>query len=203
MIGREYSAREVLDLVLPDMPFFENSGGGVTFSGGEATMQSEFLFECLALMKENGIHTAIETAGLFSPELLGPLAEAVDLFLYDLKAIDEALHKQYVGSGVTKILANFRGILDLVGSERILPRLPLIPPVNTGEREIAQLVNYLQEVGYRGPVHLMPYNALAKSKWEKVGRLNEFRLFEEVSGQDMESIARTIEEGGFAVVVNN
>jgi pyruvate formate lyase activating enzyme len=203
MIGREYTASEVLEKVLPDLPFFENSGGGVTFSGGEATLQSEFLLECLMLMKENGIHTAIETAGVFSADLIERLAESTDLFLYDLKILDEDLHKKYVGTGLVRILGNFKSILDLVGSERILPRLPLIPPINTGPEEIAAIVDFLKESGYRGQVHLMPYNAMAKSKWEKIGRGDEYRLFQEVSPEELARITSAFEKGGFEAFTNH
>ncbi len=163
------SARELVDRLLLDRAFFEDSGGGVTFTGGEPTTQSGFLLEALGLLGGHGIHTAVETCGHFPPGLCEPLAERVDLFLFDLKHADPDCHKQGTGVGNALILENLERLVSLVGTERIVPRLPVVPSFNDSADSVESLLAHLERLGFAGEVHLMPYHDWARHKHERLG----------------------------------
>jgi pyruvate formate lyase activating enzyme len=203
LIGEEKSVQELVEIVIRDKPFYENSGGGVTISGGEPTMQSEFLLALLKALKEQGIDTAIETCGFFKEELLLPLVEYTDLFLFDLKHMNSPIHKEYTGVSNELILSNFTYIHSMLGSERIIPRIPLIPGMNIDEKNLNEIALFLKGINYHGPVHLMPYNKLTKTKYEKVGMSHLYKDMGELSDDHLEYIVKFFEENGFQVVVNH
>ena len=132
------------------------------------------------------------------PELL----ELVDLFLFDIKHIDPSTHQQYVGVSNQQILENFSRILSSVGAQRIIPRIPLIPGFNTDSGLISQFIDYLRQLNYPGPIHLMPYNRLARTKWEKIGKGSLYRDMGTLTDETLDSIVKTFEASGFAVVCN-
>jgi pyruvate formate lyase activating enzyme len=203
LIGRERAAVEVADLLLRDKPFYDNTGGGVTVSGGEPTVQRRFLLELLALLKQRGVHTALETCGYFEPGLIAELGAVVDLFLYDVKHVEAEAHQALTGVDTERILSNLRALLAEVGSERILPRIPLIPGFNTGAEVLEGILGFLSDAGYRGAVHLMPYNSMSRSKYGKIGESARYR---DMGILDDEVLARcrgAIEARGFAAVCNH
>lgn len=173
-IGYEISAVEIVEQVLRDRPFFDNSGGGVTITGGEPTSQREFLLELLGLLRNEGIHTAIETCGHFPEELTQALADTTDLFLFDLKHMDADKHQRGTGVPNTQILVNFRSVLAAAGKERVIPRIPLVPGFNMSLDAIYAFLAFLSDTGYDGEVHLMPYHRWARGKYERLDRGNEF-----------------------------
>lgn len=166
---RAISAADLVQSVLLDRPFFEASGGGVTFSGGEPTVQAEFLLEALELLQGQGIHTALETSGQFRASLCEPLAKLVDLFLFDLKHADDLEHKAGTGVGNRGIVGNLERLVALVGTERIVPRLPIVPGFNDSPESVEPLLALLESLGFAGDVHLMPYHAWARKKYEDLG----------------------------------
>jgi pyruvate formate lyase activating enzyme len=186
-----------------DKPFYDTSGGGVTISGGEPTMQSIFLFELLEKLKKEQIHTAIETCGFFKEELIKKLVNTVDLFLFDIKHMDPDLHKEFTNVSNDKILHNFKEILLKVGSERIIPRIPLIPGVNTAISVIKDIGDFLLNANYSGPVHLMPYNKLAKTKYEKIGKGHLYQDMGDLTEEKLQEIACVFESKSFQVVINH
>jgi pyruvate formate lyase activating enzyme len=193
-IGLEITAREIAEQVMRDKAFYDNSGGGVTITGGEPTFQKEFLFETLRELKTIGIHTVIETCGYFSQELIAPLLENVDIFLYDLKHIDSELHQKDTGVTNDLILKNFAEICR-AGRERVIPRIPLIPGFNNDSGSIAGIISYLGEIGYQGPVHLLPYHGWAKGKYQRIGRSSSYRELEKISRRELEKIVQAFSEG--------
>jgi len=202
LIGRSVSTDEVLHEVLVDLPFYEDSGGGVTVSGGEATAQSVFLTAMLSALKEHGIHTALETCGFFDASLRDQLNGLVDLFLFDIKSLDTDKHREMTGVGIEKILDNFTSLLGLCGSSRIIPRIPIIPGFNTEDDSIFAIARFLSSVGYTGPVHCMPYNSMAKSKYEKAGCEGLYRDMGVLTEDRLERISDLFNDSGFQVVVN-
>lgn len=202
-IGREMSVNEIVEKVLRDKPFYKNSGGGVTISGGEPTLQSDFLLRLTRSLKEAEIHIALETCGHFDSSLIPGLCGNVDLFLYDLKHADPEIHKKYTGVSNEKIKSNFKEIISREGSKKVIPRIPLIPGVNIDEESISQIIEILKQSGYTGPVHLMPYNGTAKSKWEKIGRGAEFFKADVLTEEEIKRITAQLENYGFEVVCNN
>jgi pyruvate formate lyase activating enzyme len=202
-IGYETSARNLVKEAALDRPFFEGSGGGVTLTGGEPTMQAEFLLQTARLFREAGIHTALETCGAFKGELVGALVDAVDLFLFDIKHADAQKHRSFTGADNAAILANFTAVVKKAGSSRVIPRVPLIPGFNADTGSIDGICRFLKEAGYRGPVHLMPYNRLAKSKYEKLGRGGDYRDMGELPRDVIDDLIGRLADRGFDAVTNH
>ncbi len=203
LIGEEKTIEEIKDIICQDKPFYEGSGGGVTISGGEATLQSTFLIELLSSLKVEGIHTALETCGYFKKDLISKLVEVVDLFLYDIKHIDNEAHKKFTGVSNDIILSNFEKILEIIDSKRIIVRIPLIPNVNTNLRVVSQIAEYLIDKNYSGPIHLMPYNKLSKTKYDKVGKLNNYKDMGILTEDTIANISKEFEKYSFTVIINH
>ena len=201
IIGYEVTSQQIAKEAVADKPFFDSSGGGVTISGGEATTQPEFLLQTLKAIKKRGIHLALETCGCFPAKLLPDLLPLVDLFLFDLKTIDSERHQKHTGASNESILANFRNIVTQAGSERIRPRIPLIPGFNNDPDSIEQIITFLREVGYLGSVELMPYNRLAKNKWDKLGLGRKYRDMGELTEDEMERVSGQFAAGGYPVEI--
>jgi pyruvate formate lyase activating enzyme len=146
LVGEYMSVHEVLAEVLLDEVFYRNSGGGVTMSGGEPTVQRDFLLNLLDACKEAGLHAALETSGYFDQDLVEKLTVVVDLFLFDIKHVNEEVHRQFTGVGCARILSNFKEILRLVGGERIIARIPLVPSFNHDPASVNALISYLERI---------------------------------------------------------
>lgn len=163
--GTQMSVDEVVKVVEKDLPFYKKSGGGVTLSGGEALAQPVFALELLKALKARGIHTAVETAGVV-PENVLYRTEA-DLFLFDLKHIDDAAHRHYIGAGNQQILRNLE-MLIAKGRE-VIVRMPMIPDVNMAPEVLHASGAFLQGIGAK-KVHLLPYHRLGLAKYEFLDR---------------------------------
>jgi len=203
IVGRNISVEELVEIALRDKPFYDNSGGGATISGGEPTMQINFLLELLKALKKQGIHTAIETCGYFNEDLIGELVKYVDLFLFDIKLIDNEKHKEFTDVSNEKILTNFSKILSKVGCERIIPRIPLIPGVNTDVSTIQHIITFLREINYNGQIHLMPYNKLTKTKYEKVGMGDLYKDMGDLTDENLNEITKLFEQHSYEVIINH
>ena len=162
--GKEYTPEEVLKEVIKDKTFYETSNGGVTFSGGECMLQADFLCETLKLCKENGIHTAIDTAGCVSWEHIEKIMPYADMFLYDVKCFDEQKHKEYTGVSNKLILENLKKISD-TGDKEIIIRIPVIHGVNDDEKEMGMIAEFLKGIRYTS-VDLLPYHKMGEHKYD-------------------------------------
>jgi len=202
IIGKYMSVEEIVELIARDKPFYDNSGGGVTISGGEPTFQFEFLIGLLNALKDKEIQTAIETCGFFEENFIEELLKYVDLFLFDIKHIDSNVHKEFTNVPNEKILSNFKKIVSEAGSKRIICRIPLIPGVNTDFKTIDRILDFLIKINYSGPIHLMPYNKMAKTKYEKIGKGDLYTDKGELSETVLQAITERIEEKEFEVVCN-
>lgn len=194
-VGDRLSVAEVVEQVETDREFFVTSGGGVTVSGGEPAAQPEYLLELLRALRLQGLHTTLETCGQFRRELLALLYEEVDLFLFDLKHIDNVKHRQATGFGNRAILANFSALVA-TDPTCVIPRIPLIPGFNTDEEDVDAIIAFLTGVGYTGEVHLMPYHGWAKAKYESLGRLADYRDLSDAAPVDVEWAAARFAERG-------
>lgn len=170
MIGYEISAVEVAGIVERDKPFYDDSGGGVTLTGGEPTAQAGFLFGLCGELRKRGIHVALETCGYFDKKLLDRLVDSVDLFLFDVKHLSERRHKKATGAGNRRILQNFRALVDRAGEERVVPRIPVIPGFNSDDKSVESTAVFLAEKNWRGPVHLLAHHTWARDKYLMLGR---------------------------------
>jgi pyruvate formate lyase activating enzyme len=170
MIGYEVSAAEVAGIVERDKPFFDDSGGGVTLTGGEPTAQAGFLFELAGKLRKRGMHVALETCGYFDRKLVDRLVDSVDLFLFDVKHLSERRHKEATGAGNRRILENFRALVERAGEERVVPRIPVIPGFNSDGKSVESTAVFLAEKNWRGPVHLLAHHTWARDKYRMLGR---------------------------------
>ena len=164
--GKEYAVEEVMSEILKDKAYY-GSKGGVTFSGGECMLQIEFLAEILKKCKENGIHTAVDTAGNVSWEYFEKILPHTDLFLYDIKAYSEDLHKEGTCVSNRLILQNLEKLSKTFRGD-ITVRIPVIPTYNANNNEFGLIARYLAKVGVKS-VELLPYHSMGEHKWNAVG----------------------------------
>lgn len=163
--GREVTAEEILPALLEDRDFYRYSGGGVTLSGGEPLLQAVFCAELLERLKAEGINTAVDTCGLVAKEQLALVIPYTDTFLFDLKAMDEAVHIRCTGASNRLILKNLQE-LDHLG-KAIEIRIPYVPGLNDGEMEaIGRFLSGLHSVR---KIKLLPYHDYAVSKYRSLG----------------------------------
>ena len=187
--GRTVSVEELLPILLEDREFYEASGGGVTLSGGECLMQADFCAELLARLKDEGIHTAVDTSGFVPRESLFKVIPYTDIFLYDLKACSEECHALCTGKSNKIIIENLYYLDSFEKKTEI--RIPFVPGYNDGEMEgIARIISRLKHVR---AIRLLPYHSYAGSKYEALGRKNALpkRL---PTGEELSSARELIEK---------
>lgn len=170
-IGRYYQSEELIKIVVKDEVFFRESGGGVTLSGGEPLLQHDFSINFLKACKARGLHTILDTSGYTDSEIIIQAAQFTDLFLYDLKMIDNELHKQFTGVDNHSILSNLR-LLDRL-KKKIIIRIPMVEKVNATTQNLSLLINFLSELTQIREIHLLPYHNWAENKHKKYGALSQ------------------------------
>jgi len=166
--GKEWTVEEVMAEILKDQPYFTNSGGGVTFSGGECMLQIDFLTELLKRCKEAGIHTTVDTAGHVPFSSFQRVLPHTDLFLYDIKLLDAAAHKIHTGVDNAQILENYQKLL--AAKANVWVRIPVIPGVNDSEGEMERIKAFLGRCGRPQRVELLPYHAMGEHKHCAIGQ---------------------------------
>jgi pyruvate formate lyase activating enzyme len=167
MIGEKLTIEEVIKEIEKDLVFYEESGGGVTFSGGEPLGQSEFLEGLLNGCREKKIHTAVDTSGYISWEILNKISPKVDLFLYDLKLMDIERHKKYTGVSNEIILENLKKLSSV--HHNIFVRFPVIPGINDDYQNIKETGEFLSSLKI-AQVNLLPYHYIGIDKYKRLGR---------------------------------
>jgi pyruvate formate lyase activating enzyme len=156
IIGRKASAAEVMAEIRKDVVFYDQSGGGATFSGGEPLMQPEFLLALLEACRAEEIHTAVDTTCHAQPEVLHRIAEAASLFLCDIKHMNSELHERFTGIGNDGVLRNIRMLAE--AGKRIFIRVPIIPGFNSDRTNIEQTAQFIQSLRTVRRVDILPYN---------------------------------------------
>lgn len=169
--GREMTVEEVMTEIKKDMVFYEESSGGITFSGGEPLYQSNFLISLLRRCKEEGIFTAIETCGYSSWDVLLSVSKYTDLFLFDLKVMDEELHKKFIGVSNKIILENLVKLSS--NHKNILIRIPVVPGVNDNIENIDKISDFVLSLGIK-EVHLLPFHSAGIEKYKRLRREYKF-----------------------------
>jgi len=167
MIGEKLTIEEVIKEIEKDLVFYEESGGGVTFSGGEPLGQSEFLEGLLSGCQEKKIHTAVDTSGYISWEILNKISPKVDLFLYDLKLMDNERHKKYTGASNEIILENLKKLSSV--HHNIFVRFPVVPGINDDYQNIKETGEFLSPLKIT-QVNLLPYHYIGIDKYRRLGR---------------------------------
>lgn len=166
--GKEYTVDEVFAEIIKDKAYYDNSGGGVTFSGGECMLQIDFLTEILKKCKENDIHTAVDTAGYIPFEHFQKILPYTDLFLYDIKIFDSEKHKKYVGVGNELILENLKRLFR--EKAKIIIRIPVIADINDSIEEMQQIKEFIKLSGDPQKIELLPYHAMGEGKHSAIGK---------------------------------
>jgi pyruvate formate lyase activating enzyme len=166
--GRTMSVTEVMDEVRRDRPFYDESGGGLTLSGGEPTAQPDFALALLAAARAEGISTCLDTSGAGAWARLERFVPLVGVFLYDFKVADPESHRRLVGPDNRGILENLRRLA--AAGARIHLRCPLVPGVNDDDGHLAAIARLAEDVPGIKEVHLLPYHAIGRGKWAAIGR---------------------------------
>ena len=176
-VGLEMSIDDIVNKVLADKPFYDNSGGGVTLSGGEPAMFMDYTADLLKKLKDAGIHTLIETCGLFNyDEFIQKIFPYADAIYFDIKLLNPEDHLRYCGMPNDSILKNFEMLLVevLMGSKVILPRIPLIPDITDTDVNTCSLALYLKGLGVQR-ADILSYNPLWFEKCDKIGLYAPFQ----------------------------
>jgi pyruvate formate lyase activating enzyme len=167
VVGKYYDPLDILAILEKEKVFINQSGGGVTFSGGEPMMQFDFLLEALMLCREKGYHTSLDTSGLSSPDRFRKIIPFTDIFLFDIKHLDNQKHKEYTGASNDEILKNY----DLIARNcrAYMVRIPVIPGFNDDEDYLAGLKQYIKARKSKNlmMINLLPYHKIGSSKYKK------------------------------------
>ncbi len=183
LCGEDYSLEELFDIIKKDKKFYDNSGGGVTFSGGECMLYADELVEILKLCKGNGIHTCIDTAGNVPYENFEKVLPYTDLFLYDIKLIDSKKHKEYTGVSNELILDNLKRLF--ADNAKIWIRIPVISGVNDSLEEMKTIKENLK--GYNPEkIELLPYHKMGENKYKALNM--DVTCFEVPSARKMDQL---------------
>jgi pyruvate formate lyase activating enzyme len=183
--GKEMSISEIMEEIEKQRIFFDQSGGGVTFSGGEPLLHHDFLIQLLDECGNRGIHRAVDTAGLVNIEILKEVAKRTDLFLFDLKIMDSEKHRRWIGVPNEQILENLK-ILAETGAE-INIRVPLIGGVNDDDENLIRTAGFVASLsGEKKLVSLLPYHKIAESKYQKLGRPESFIALDQSSEESQQ-----------------
>jgi len=197
VVGQEITVQELLAEVLKDRIIFEESGGGVTISGGEPLMQPDFLIALLKALNNENVHTAIETSGCAPWEILETSVVWTDLVYYDLKLLDEEKSKTYLGASNTLIIDNLRNLIIKGANVRV--RMPYIPSVNDDPDNLKQVSHFLKSLGVT-ELELLPYHKLGTEKYSGLD-LYSHRIHIEVPASKQLAVAKTIlENNGLTII---
>jgi pyruvate formate lyase activating enzyme len=199
LVGEEWAASEIMDVVRRDRIFYDASGGGMTLSGGEPLAQAEGARTLLTQAKEDEIHTAVETCGAVSWGAIASVLDLVDLWLFDVKQLDAAAHRAATVSGNEEILDNLERLL--AAGEEVIVRVPVIPGSNDGRWLGEDLPEWLRAHEAVREVHLMPYNRLAAAKYAGLGLTFALAELAPPSEAETEAVKAQIESAGVRVRV--
>ena len=188
----------LLQEIVTEAPRHRETGGGVTFTGGEPLLQAEFLFRLLEGCRALDIHTAVDTCGAAAPYALERVAELADLILYDLKHVDDDSHRRITGSSNREILDNLRLLVRLQAPVRV--RFPLVPGVNDDAAHVRRLAEIVASLGFQ-EIDVVPYRRVAAGSYEALGRANPASVLRESGPDAVASAVRVFAEWGVTAAV--
>ena len=198
-IGREISVPEVMAEIEKDIVFYDDSGGGVTFSGGEPLLQPDFLRALLRECKTRSLHTAVDTCGYAPLPVMKDVAASTDLFLYDVKIMDPKKHQLYTGVDNTCIMENLKFLLE--NNYGVEIRIPVVPDITDTEENIHQIIAWLQPFGCDCKVSLLAYNKLGKDKYKRLQLKDRMSNTKVPSTKRMEKVKKMFGAKGFSVSI--
>jgi len=198
-VGREVSVQDVLNEVEKDRIFYEESEGGVTFSGGEPLAQPDFLLGLLTELKGRNIHTAVDTSGFVPFDILDKVSREADLILFDLKIMDEGKHINFTGESNSLILENLRKLSR--NEKKIIIRMPVLEGLNDDEESFQKVVEYLRTCGGIEEINLLPYHKGGEAKRRRLNKSYPSIDFRAPSDERVEEIKNHLSAYGFSVKV--
>jgi pyruvate formate lyase activating enzyme len=200
-VGKFYTVDDILNILEKEKVFINESKGGVTFSGGEPMMQTEFLRESLKACKAAGYHTAVDTSGYSSAENFNSIIPFTDLFLFDLKHLDDVPHIEFTGVSNIRILENYR--LLIKSGKDIMLRIPVIPGMNDDNEHLVRLRQFLLTTGTDPlrKINLLPYHKTGSSKYKKFNIPYKMGGVKPPSKQEMQQIKDLFSETGVKIKI--
>jgi len=200
MLGATISISALMKKIDNEAIFFDQSGGGVTFSGGEPLMHSAYLLEALKECGKRMYHRVVDTTAFSKLETVLEVAKHTELFLIDLKVMDSEKHKEFTGVGNEKILSN---IIELAKTNcEIIFRIPLIKGENTSEDNILQTALFIKSLeGNRSVVNLLPFHNIAENKHLKLGKSTNFMTFETPSNTEIKEVISIFNKKGITATI--
>ena len=198
-VGQEMRSSVLVESLLRDRIFFDESGGGVTFSGGEPLLQAPFVIEAMSLLRAEGVHTALDTCGYVDWQVLAEAAAQANLVLYDLKLMDEARHRLATGVSNTIILQNLKALAEIHPS--IWIRIPIIPGINDDLANLEATADFLAPLQGIRQVDLLPYHPLGESKSARVGLTYNLHDIQTPTIEDPEAMAGLFRPKGLNTTV--
>lgn len=202
IVGRSYTVADIMKEIDKDRIFYDESAGGVTFSGGEPLSpkpNADFLLACLEACRDRGYHRVVDTSGFAPRETILAVARLTDLFLYDLKLLDERRHRQYVGVSSHPILENLKA-LSRMGSN-VWIRIPLIPGINDDEENLDQTGFFIASLDRPYPVHVLPYHKVGGDKYRRLGEDYALSHLEPPEREHTEAAAERLRSFGLKVKI--
>lgn len=198
-IGRVMTVDDVMNVISRDEKFYTESGGGITFSGGEVFLQDIFLKELAAACKEKGYHTCIETSGYTTWDKIASVLDNIDLFLFDFKCMDDEKHHAFVGSSNQQILHNYRQLVKY--GKKVVARVPVIPEVNNNMENFELLSSFLQTNNPGCRIDLLPYHRLGVTKYDRLDIDYDLVDIVPPSNEEMEQYQNYLIQKGFDVTI--
>lgn len=198
MIGKTIGIEEAAEELLKDIDFYEDSNGGVTFSGGEPFLYPEYLLEIAIKLKERNVHINVETSGQFNYEKTKPIFAFIDSIFFDIKQLDNEKHKAYTGVYNTQLIQNFKKLHADFHS--ITPRVPLIPGFNDDDESLTQIAIFLQSLNHN-EVHLLPFHSMGNSKAKRIDHNKPLFEAQIHTKEDKERIVRLFNQMNMNVIL--
>ena len=192
VIGNEMTTEEVMKEIKKDVPFYHQSGGGVTFSGGEPLLQHAFLLTLLQACQQEGIHTTVDTTGCTSAPVLKSIVEYVDLFLYDLKIVNDEKHRILTGVSNQLILGNLQLLAEL--KKNVIVRMPLLPGLNDDEEDVRSLGDFVCSLTTISEINILPYHRSGVEKYQRIGSEYKMESLAIPDQEMLQSVARILHQ---------
>jgi pyruvate formate lyase activating enzyme len=199
MVGYEIGVNALLEEIKKDRIFYDQSGGGVTFSGGEPMMQVDFLIDILSVCRDNNIDTALDTCGYAPFEDFKKISDLVDYILYDIKLMDNTIHVNYTGVSNSLILDNLKRLSEL--GILLNPRIPLIPDITDTDANLNNIADFLGQLKNIKIISLLPYNVFGKGKNKRFNMENKLNGLTAQTDSQLEAMSGIFKNKGFAVKI--
>jgi len=196
---RDHIVAGLMEEIEKDLIFYDDSGGGVTFSGGEPLWQPDLLFRLLGLCRQKDIHTCVDTSGYADGDLLLKAARKADLILYDVKLMNDADHKAHIGKSVLPVLDNLKQLSSQRANVRL--RFPLVPGITDTKENINEMIFFLNEYTIYRNIHILPFHKAGEGKYQALKLKNELKDIQPPPRETVSSVKDQFESRGFTVTI--